>query len=251
MMSALVGLLSGIFGGLVGLGGGVIMIPLLVSKYKLVQRQAHGTSLVVVVFAGLAGAATYAMKSSVDFTAALVLAAAAISTARWGAQYCHRLPEKKLKQAFGGLLIFVSLLLVLKPYISSHSAPLTGWLKVAVLLAIGLVTGFLSGMMGVGGGGFMVPAMVLLAGISQHVAQGCSLLAMVPSAAIGSFTHWRLGNVVPSLLPGLIAGILLGTYAGGLVALNLPEHILRVVFALVLTGMGIHYIKAVSAPACE
>ncbi len=251
MMSALVGLLSGIFGGLVGLGGGVIMIPLLVSKYKLVQRQAHGTSLVVVIFAGLAGAVTYAMKSSVDFTAALILAAAAISTARWGAQYCHRLPEKNLKRAFGVLLVFASLLLVLKPYMTSHVAPVTGWLKVAVLLATGLFTGFLSGMMGVGGGAFMVSAMVLFAGMGQHVAQGCSLLAMVPSAAIGSFTHWRLGNVVPSLLPGLISGILLGTYAGGMIALNLPEHILRAVFALVLTGMGIRYISVTGAAVCD
>ena len=65
-------------------------------------------------------------------------------------------------------------------------------------------------MMGVGGGSIMVPAMVLLAGFPQVLAQGSSLLAMVPAGAVGAHTHFRLGNVVRGLLPGLIPGILGG-----------------------------------------
>jgi uncharacterized membrane protein YfcA len=250
IMSSLIGLLAGIFGGLVGLGGGAVIIPMLVHKFKLIQRQAHGTSLVVVIFSGLAGTFTYAMKSSVDVGASLILAAAAITTARWGARYCSRMQEYKLKRSFGGFLILVALLLLLKPYITAHSAPVTGWLKVAIFLTAGFVTGFISGMMGVGGGALMVGAMVLFAGMSQHVAQGCSLLAMVPTAAVGSYTHWKLGNVVRSLLPGLIAGVLIGTYIGGSIALLLPETALRIIFAAVLSWMGLQYIRT-PAPTCE
>lgn len=249
-MSSLIGLLAGIFGGLVGLGGGVVMIPMLVHRFKLLQRQAHGTSLAVVIFSGLSGTFTYAMKSALDVGASLILAAAAVSTARWGARYCTRMPEHTLKRSFGVFLIIVALLLVLKPYITAHSTPVAGWPKILIFLAAGFVTGFISGMMGVGGGALMIVAMVLFAGMSQHVAQGCSLLAMVPTAAAGSFTHWKLGNVVQSLLPGLIAGILLGTYLGGSIALVLPETALRILFAAVLLWMGTGYIRT-PAPVCE
>lgn len=249
-MSSLIGFLAGVFGGLVGLGGGAVMIPMLTLRFKLLQREAHGTSLVVVIFSGIAGTVTYAMKSSVDAGASLILAAAAMSTARWGARYCSRMPEHQLKRSFGVFVILVALLLVLKPYITAHSAPVTGWLKVIIFLATGFVTGFISGMMGVGGGALMVGAMVLFAGMSQHVAQGCSLLAMVPTAATGSCTHWKLGNVVHSLLPGLIAGVLLGTFIGGSIALMLPETSLRIIFAAVLVWTGIQYIRT-PAPVCE
>jgi len=242
-MNLFIGLLAGIFGGLVGLGGGVIMIPLMVGFLKLGQHRAHGTSLVALVFTGISGAVTYAMKGSVDVTAALLLAVTAVVTARSGAHFAHALPEWKLKRAFGVFLIFVSVLLLLKPYLSHVIGSAGGWGKSVVLLVTGAFTGFLSGMMGVGGGTIMVPAMVLLAGFGQHMAQGSSLLAMVPAGVAGAYTHWRLGNVEARLLPGLIPGILLGTYFGGTLAHRLPEGALRVVFAAVLIWTGGRYIK--------
>jgi uncharacterized membrane protein YfcA len=110
------------------------------------------------------------------------------------------------------------------------------------LLLTGTVTGFMSGMMGVGGGSIMVPMMVLFAGISQHIAQGTSLLAMVPTGAVGAFTHWQLGNVRKNILPGLIAGILIGTYAGSILAHMFSDIALRLIFAVVLIWTGVRYI---------
>ncbi len=242
-MNILIGILSGIFGGLVGLGGGVIMIPLMVSLLKLGQHRAHGTSLVALVFTGISGAVTYALKGSVDVVAALFLAVTAVVTARSGAHFAHALPEWRLKRAFGGFLIFVSVLLLLKPYLSHVMGSAGGWGKTFVLMVTGAFTGFFSGMMGVGGGTIMVPAMVLLAGFTQHMAQGSSLLAMVPAGGAGAYAHWRLGNVEARLLPGLIPGILLGTYLGGTLAHKLPEGALRVVFAAVLIWTGGRYIR--------
>jgi hypothetical protein len=242
-MSFAIGLIAGFFGGLVGLGGGVIMIPLMVGISRLTQHKAHGTSLVALVFTGISGAITYALKGSVDLMAAILLATTAIFTARGGARFAHALPEWKLKRSFGGFLIFVSLLLLLKPYLSHLAQPATGWAKVVILLFTGVFTGFLSGMMGVGGGTIMVPAMVLLAGFGQHSAQGSSLLAMVPAGGVGAYTHWRLGNVVTNLLPGLIPGVFIGTYFGGSLALILPEAALRVIFAAVLIWTGVRYLR--------
>jgi len=246
MIAFLIGIAAGLFGGLIGVGGGAVMIPLLVRFFKFSQHQGHGTSLMALVFTGLAGAVTYGLKGSVNLGAAMLLAASAMVTARFGALYAHALPEWQLKRAFGVFLICMALLLLSKPYLA-HLAFLphnvTGWREVAALLAAGVVTGFFSGMMGIGGGSIMVVAMVLLAGFSQHTAQGSSLLAMVPAGGVGAYTHWRLGNVVSRVLPGLILGIVIGTYFGSSLALHLSEAHLRLVFAALLIWLGIRDIR--------
>lgn len=247
-MNFIIGLIAGLFGGLVGLGGGVIMIPLMVDIKKLTQHKAHGTSLVALVFTGIAGAITYFLRGSVDLAASALLAVTAVFTARAGAKFAHALPEWKLKRSFGGFLIIISLLLLTKPYLPGLVFSAAGWYKAGILLLTGIFTGFLSGMMGVGGGSIMVPAMVLLAGMGQHISQGTALLAMVPAGGAGAYTHAKLGNVEGALIAGLIPGILVGTYLGGTLAHNLPEAALRIVFAAVIIWTGSRYLSA-KAPA--
>jgi len=242
-MNFLIGLLAGLFGGVVGLGGGVIMVPLMVGIKKLRQQHAHGTSLVVLVFTGIIGAATYAAQGSIDIVASALLAAPAIMTARSGALLAHGLPEWKLKRYFGYLMIIVSLFMVLKPYIPHIASPLGGGIKALILLAAGALTGLLSGMMGIGGGSLMVPAMVLMIGMEQHAAQGSSLLAMIPAGAVGAWTHKKLGNVEAPLLYGLIPGVIIGTFIGARFAHYLPESILRILFAMVIVWTGIRFIQ--------
>lgn len=241
--SLVVGLVAGAFGGLIGLGGGVIMIPLLVGWGRLRQQEAHGTSLVALVFTGLVGTASYFSRGKVDLVGALLLAVPAVLTARLGARYAHALPEWKLKRAFGGFLVFVSALLLSKTWIAGGAAPAEGLALAAVLLPVGLLVGFLSGMMGVGGGNMMVPAMVLLASFPQVLAQGTSLLAMVPAGIVGAATHWRLGNVARPLLPAVIPGILVGTLLGSAAAMRLPELALRLSFAAILVYTGVKFLR--------
>ncbi len=245
----LIGLTAGVLGGLAGLGGGVLMIPLLIGIKKLDQHKAHGTSLVALVFTGIIGAATYAMHGTLNIWASLLLAAAAIWPAHLGAKYCCRLPELKLKRLFGLFLIIISILMMSKPHFSSLCHPADSAAVTLILLATGAATGFLSGMMGVGGGSLMIPGMVLLAGFNQYTAQGSSLLAMIPAGTVGAFTHWRQGNVDRSALSGLIPGIITGTFAGSLFAHYLPEMLLILVFTAVLLWTGIRMIKT-SRPSC-
>ena len=242
-ISFVIGLTAGIFGGLAGLGGGLIMIPLMMGVLKLSQHKAHGTSLVALVFTGLSGAITYAANGAIDITAAVLLALTAVFTAPLGARYAHVLAEWKLKKTFGTFLIFCSALLILKPYLTSITGTVPGYAKIIVFLITGIFTGFLSGMMGVGGGTIMVPVMVILAGFTQHIAQETSLLVMVPTGGIGAFTHWKMGNVEVGILFGLISGIILGTYLGGNLAYLFSDNILRSIFVVAIIWMGIRYIK--------
>jgi len=244
LVSLTIGLAAGFFGGLIGLGGGLIMIPLMTGVLKLSQHQANGTSLVALIFTGMAGALIYGLQGNIDVLAAGLLAVTAVVTARAGANYANALPGWKLRKAFGAFLIFCAALLVIKPYLPVAYGEHPVYLKIIIFLMTGTVTGFLSGMMGVGGGTIMVPAMVLLAGFGQHMAQGTSLLVMVPLGAAGAMAHHQLGNVAKGFLPGLIPGILLGAVLGGHVANFIPDAPLRLTFIAAIIFMGVSYVRS-------
>src|SRR5512136_1696713 len=237
-MAFLIGLFGGMLGGFIGLGGGFVMIPAMVDILKVDQHRAHGTNLVTIIFTGLAGAIAYGLGGAIDVTAAALLAVPAILTTRPGCYFAHSLAEWKLKRYFGFFLILMSLLLLAKPYLPAFHGLETGWPQTVVLILTGVFLGFLSGMMGVGGGILMVPAMVLLTGFTQHTAQGSSLLAMVPIGTVGAYTHWKLGNVRKDLLAGLVPGILIGTFIAGYFTHYLSQDILRIIFSVVLIWTG-------------
>jgi uncharacterized membrane protein YfcA len=223
------------------------MVPFMVEILKFHQHRAHGTSLVAVVFTGMAGAATYAIHGSVDLTAAAILALTAVATAHFGARLAGSLPEWKLKRSFGIFLILAAILLFAKPYLPMLRLDIPGiWAKPVLLLLSGMLAGLLSGMMGGGGGIVMVPVLVLVLGFDQHLAQGTSLLVMVPAGSVGAWTHKKLGNVESRLLVWIVPGLFLGAYLGASVAHLLNEGVLRTIFALVLTWLGVRYMLAPS-----
>jgi hypothetical protein len=238
------GIAAGAFGGLVGVGGNVILIALMGGSGRWTQQQAQATSLVVLVFTGLSGGARYALTGAVDPWAVLALAVPAVIAARPGARFAHAMPELRLKRIFGCFLLVVSILLLLQHRIPGLSHPFEGGARLAILVTTGALTGFASGLLGVGGGSLMVPSMVLLAGFGQHLAQGTSLVAMVPVGAAAAWAHWSLGNVVRRVLPPLVLGVLIGAFAGGSAAVVLNELVLRVTFAGVLVWTGIWFLRS-------
>lgn len=110
--------------------------------------------------------------------------------------------------------------------------------EILALLGIALTAGVLAGLLGIGGGLLMVPAMVLITGFDQHVAQGTSLLVIIPAAAFGSFTHYRHGRLALRDAAGLAVGGVVGALLGSLTALSLDEDLLRRLFALLLLAIA-------------
>jgi uncharacterized protein len=238
------GFLGGLLGGLLGVGGGIIMIPLMTWLARTTQHEAHGTSLVAIAFTASVAAATYFSHGNADWQVAALLAASAIFTARLGAVFAHSLSERRLRRAFGFFIVFASIMVPLKAYLPGFGTQFSFWIKGLIFLSIGSATGFLSGMMGVGGGVVMVPLMVIGAGMGQHLAQGTSLLAMVPISISGAVAHYRLGNVRTDLAVGLAIGSLGGGYLGASAATALPESYLRIIFAGVGIWMAVRYIRS-------
>jgi uncharacterized membrane protein YfcA len=107
------------------------------------------------------------------------------------------------------------------------------------LAAIGLVAGVLAGLLGVGGGVVLVPALVLLLGFDQHVAQGTSLVVIVPAALAGSTVNYRRGRFRLLDAALLVAGGLAGAAIGSSLALGLQDASLRRLFALLLVAFGV------------
>ena len=220
------------------------MVPLLVGWARLDQHRAHGTSLFAVAGTATVGVISYATGGRVDFAAAGLLTVTAMAAARYGAAYTTRLDAAKLKRIFAYFLIITALVLPFKsqlPHVAAGGAGLTSWL---ILLAAGALAGFLSGLLGIGGGSVMVPALVLGAGLPQQLAQGTALAAMVLPSFIGAYTHWRLGHVDKKIAPGLLLGIVIGAFLGGRFALSIPEGILRWIFAVVLLWTGVRYLRS-------
>ena len=106
----------------------------------------------------------------------------------------------------------------------------------------GAASGVLSGM-GIGGGVLLIPALVLLGGIAQHSAQGINLLYFLPTAIGALWIHRKEGQLEKKVLPMLIVGGVLGAAAGGWIANLLEGDILRKIFGVFVTIMGILEIR--------
>lgn len=107
-----VGFVAGISSGLFGIGGGTVMVPMLVLAASFDQHRAHATSLGAGAFLAAAGGVTYAVAGDVDLVAGGLLAAGALVGAPLGARIMDRVPEARLKVAFGALLVATSVVLV-------------------------------------------------------------------------------------------------------------------------------------------
>src|SRR5690606_18993008 len=123
LLSFFIGIAAGAFGGLLGVGGGVIMVPLLTSVAGLTQHEAHAASLAGTVVTGLGGALTYAADQAVDFRVALILASVSVFATYAVAYHAARVPALKLRGVFGGFLILAAVLLIARDELLGLRAP--------------------------------------------------------------------------------------------------------------------------------
>ena len=115
-------------------------------------------------------------------------------------------------------------------------------IELLALGGIGLAAGFAAGLLGVGGGIVMVPAMVLALGFDQHVAQGTSLVVIIPAALAGSVTHYRNGRVSLRDAALLAAGGIGGAVVGSVSALSVDDSVLRRLFGAFLLVVAIQMV---------
>jgi len=236
LAAVLAGFVAGLAGGLFGVGGGILLVPILTASFALSQHQAHGTSLAVIGATAVAGLVVYGLHGNVAWGPAALLTLASLPAARLAARLAARTSHARLTLAFALLLVVVALRMLWKVPTGAGGQALGGAMGLAVSLGLGGAVGLLSGYLGVGGGIIAVPALALLFGFSQQLAQGTSLALILVTAPFGALEHHRHGNVVPRLLPGLAVGALLGSPVGSMAAQRLPQATLARGFALFLVA---------------
>ena len=235
------GLLAGLGGGLLSLGGGTVSIPLMLHWLGWDEFQARGTALAAALAPAAVGAFLYHRAGQVAWDAVLLIALPALVVTPLAAAWTERLRRGRLRRIFGAVLVSGAVLVLLRDELLGAWA-FAGTARVAYLLAVGVVEGLVAGSVGVSGGPILAPLLVMGAGMPQQLAQGCSLAARLPAVVAGTVENVHCRHVRFGDLPMLLAGGVLGTWAGAHLALGLPEHGLRSAFAVVLAFLGLRYL---------
>jgi uncharacterized membrane protein YfcA len=236
----LIGTATGILSGLLGIGGAAILVPGMTDLLGVSHHRATGTSLFVMIPTAAVAAIVYALGAQMDWSLVALFSATAVLGATLGARAMTRLSATVLRRIFGVFLLFVALRLLIPSGAPPADAPPPGVIlsqdPIVTLgeAVLGLVAGFLSGLLGIGGGQILTPGMIFFFGLPQKLAQGISIAFIVPTAFSGALTHYRRGNVLPRLglllVPCSMVGGVLGAWAVQLVDANA----LRIGFALFL-----------------
>jgi len=242
----IIGLAGGFLSGLFGIGGGIIMLPLLSLLARMDARSAASTSLAAIFPISLAGSIGYLLLGHIDVPAGLLIAVGSMVGVAVGTAVMDRLPVTTLRWAFIGLMVLAALRLVMT--IPPRTAVTDVNLETAVAtLALGLVVGVLSGLFGIGGGVIMVPALILLFGVSDLTARGTSLMVMIPTSFAGTVSNLRRGRVRLSdgLLTGLtaVAGTSFGVTASAWTSPRISNILFTVVLVTAIVQMTVKAVR--------
>ncbi|WP_053385042.1 sulfite exporter TauE/SafE family protein [Leucobacter celer] len=233
LVLSLLGATTGLLSGLFGIGGGVVLVPMLVMILGFQQRLAAGTSVAAILPAAVVGGIGYAVQGNVDWLAALLLAAGIIFGAQLGSFLLSRVPTGFLRWMFMAFLLGVVISLWFVVPQRDASIDITV-LSGILLVFTGLVTGVLSGLLGVGGGVVVVPILMFFFGSSDLVAKGTSLIMLIPGSLSGTIGNARRRNV--DLRAAAILGIAASVLSplGAVIATHIPPFWSNAAFSVLL-----------------
>lgn len=224
-----IGLGAGALSGLFGVGGGILIVPALTILARMEQRLAHGTSLAATAPLAAAALVGYALAGEVDWLVALLMLTGSLLGAVLGTHLLGRLPVGILRWGFALLLVLTAVrMLIAVP--EGPGVVAIDPLAAGGLASIGLFTGSVAGLMGVGGGVIMVPAQTVLFEVSAAMARGTSLAVIVPTAVVGSVRNVRKGNT-DLRTAGVVAGAgVLSSFVASQVSIGLDDRLSAVLF---------------------
>jgi uncharacterized membrane protein YfcA len=186
---------------------------------------------------------SYWSHDHVDWRVAACLAAGALLGALLGTRLLNVLPHRTLAIAFAGLLIVTAIRLFLP--LDSGVREVLSLGSIVALVAIGVATGILAGLLGVGGGIVMVPAMMMLLQMPSAFAKGTSVAVIIPTSIMGTWRNRTKKNVDLKAAGIVGLGGILSAFIGGWISTKMSDTVSNVLFATLLAVVAIRLILQV------
>lgn len=251
--------IAGTIGAMLGLGGGVFLVPFLALVFDLPMHQAVATSILAVIATSSAGAAMNIERQVVNLRLGMVLEISTVIGAIFGGLTANMLSGQTLSRIFASLLLVVAFLMVwrVRHFRQDHTAAKDGVFpslfkdestgelvsysakRVPVVSLIALIAGNISGLLGVGGGIFKVPAMNMISGVPMKAATATSNFMIGVTAAASAFIYFAHGHLNPFIVSPAVLGVLGGSFLGIKINRKIKGSLLTWIFAGVLLVISV------------
>ena len=244
-----VGLIAGTLGSLLGIGGGLIVVPSLVLLFGIDIKVAVATSLIAVITSSNSAGSVYVGNGTANMRLGMFLEIATTLGAITGGILAIKVSSSAVSALFS-VLTLISAILIIKPqkfHEISNSSSFEGHLPGSI---ISYIAGIFSGMLGVGGGFLKVPAMTHFMKVPIKTAVATSNFMIGVTAVTSLFVYLTNGFVVPQLAAPVVIGATIGSLLGTQVAKKIPVTLLKKIFAvllilvslqMLLKALGVHY----------
>ncbi|MFN2529009.1 MAG: sulfite exporter TauE/SafE family protein [Candidatus Baltobacteraceae bacterium] len=234
-------LLASIFGSMVGLGGGFILVPALLLIFGFAPAEAAGTSLVLVVANSGAGSLTYLLGRRVHIKIGLLLAAGGLPGSIVGALLVQRFSPQIFDLVFGIFLLVVAADLLLNP--AKRAAQTEHAQRINALkgmsyrfsIVVGFFVGLISSLFGIGGGVIVLPTLLYFSELPAHAISATSHFAIFLTSPVGLLTHAFEHSIRPAAIAPLLAGGLIGGPLGAQLSLRLRSPALMKIVGAALS----------------
>ena len=252
-------IIAGMVASLVGIGGGVIFIPLFNLYLGLTIEDAIGTSMFTIIFTSLSGTLYYLKEKRVDYKTGLLMEITTIPGAIIGAATTEILPETVLKAIFFSFLFFSGFKLIRrkdsekssnftfkkpslkflnigweKRFVDSQGKEWSYFVNIPLMLTCGFLAGFVSGLLGIGGGTLKVPMLTIILGMPVHIATATSTFMILITSTSGGMTHFYLGHVHLEIVLIAAIGAVIGAQIGPRLNVRASSKHLRKIVGTVL-----------------
>ena len=259
LLFLLLGIGVGTFGTLVGIGGGLICVPIFI--LFLSQGTAHpffetaaqitGTSLVIVMANALSGTLAYIRQKRVYFKAAVPFAIATLPGAFFGSYIVDNFNMPMLNFYFGIFLLFMASLMYInsrrKPPVDVDGLPEGFTFNQFWGISSSFVVGFLSSIFGIGGGVIHVPLMIYLLGFPVHMATATSHFVLACSSAFGVVSHFMLDHIIWMPAICISIGAAIGAQIGAKISKKTKSKVILALLSLAMFALGCRLILMGSA----
>lgn len=244
ILLAVIGLGAGALGAMLGVGGGIIMVPAL-TFLGISPSQSASTSLVAVTATGVSSTVEYTRQKRIDYRLGILMAALAVPGAVVGAFLSSTITLEQFRLYFGIFLMLVGTYILYKNSILRERVEGPKGFSAYRLLGISsasFAAGIISSLFGVGGGTIFVPLLLLVLGVGMHRAVATSQLTLVITSAAGVATHAFLGHPDYIYAVALSAGAIAGAQIGARISKSAKDVLLQRILGGVLIGVGLKLI---------